>query len=437
MDYLRLGVTVKPAAFNVAVLFFLLLLVSCTTTPMPPGNPVTVPLDFAGMVHAGRTETPEEYALLDEMNIAWIANTFYWSSIEPQRDRWNFSRYDSFVDGGKQAEKKILAVLAYDTGWLYSNGKTQKYIAPENIPLFLTFVENTVSRYCGKVDAWEIWNEPNGVFWQGSRKEFFELTKATARKIREVDPDAVILAGAFWRVPESYVRGMFESGAMEQVNAIAFHPYAVNPRGAVKLYDKLVNTLSRYNYTGDIWVTEAGYPTGGWYPNKTTEKNLPAYVVKTLTGLAARGARTVFWYELFDSYNRGQAPRGLDSENFFGLAYPDFSKKKGVAAYALCAETLAGLEYHAELPERVGLPDSLVSFYFRGKDNQNTLVLWNDRNSVLSIQVSFPGTGQLYDVVSGAGTAVSGEAAFKLGAMPRLLIWQNGAVYAPPAISLK
>ncbi|GHV16198.1 hypothetical protein FACS189493_1650 [Spirochaetia bacterium] len=87
-------------------------------------------------------------------------------------------------------------MLAYDTGWLYPDGKRRKYISPENMPLFLTFVENTVSRYRGKVDAWGIWNEPNGLFWNGSQKEFFELTKAVTQKIREVDPDAVILAGS-------------------------------------------------------------------------------------------------------------------------------------------------------------------------------------------------------------------------------------------------
>ncbi|GHU98450.1 hypothetical protein FACS189483_06490 [Spirochaetia bacterium] len=418
---------------------FLLLFISCTTTPLPPLNaahPVTVPSDFAGMVHAGRTKTAEEYALLDEMHVEWILNTFYWNSIEPQKDQWNFSGYDAFVDGGKQAGKKILAVLAYDTGWLYSNGKTRRYIAPENIPLFLTFVENTVRRYRDKVDAWEIWNEPNGLFWNGSQKEFFELTKAAAQKIREVDPDAIILAGAFWRVPESYVRGIFESGAIEQVSAIAFHPYGVDPRESVKLYDRMTAILSRYNYTGDIWVTETGYPTGGWYPNRASENDLPAYVVKTITGLAARGARTVFWYQLFDPYNRRPPPTRFNSENFFGLVYPDFSKKKGAAAYALSAGTLAGLEYCPELPLRVGLPDSLIAFYFRGTENQNTLILWNDRNSVLSIQVSFPGSGQLYDIVTGTGTAVSHKAVLELGTMPQILTWQNEAAYAPPTISL-
>ncbi|GHV79746.1 hypothetical protein AGMMS49944_15370 [Spirochaetia bacterium] len=425
---------IKSTTFT---LFLLLFFISCTATPLPPGSPVTIPNDFIGMDHAGHRTTPEEYALLDEMNIAWIQTTFYWSSIEPQKDQWNFSWYDSFVNGGKHAGKKILAVLAYDTSWLYSNGKTRKYISPENMPLFLRYVENTVSRYRGKVDAWVIWNEPNGIFWHGSKKEFFELTKAAAQRIREVDPDAVILAGAFWRVPDSYIRGMFESGAMEQVSAIAFHPYGLNPQSSAKLYDRMVTILSRYNYSGEIWITEVGYPTGGWYPDKTTEDTLPAYVVKTISGLAARGARVILWYQLFDPYNRGQSPTRIDSEKFFGLVYPDFSKKKGANAYALCAEKLAGLEYHPELPQRNALPDSLVSFYFRGKDNQNTLILWNDRNSALSIRVSFPGTGQLYDVVSGIGTPISHEAAFELGTMPRLLTWQNDAVYAPPEISLK
>jgi hypothetical protein len=327
--------------------------------------------------------------------------------------------------------------LAYDTPWLYSNGKTRRYIAPENIPLFLRYVENTVSRYRGKVDAWEIWNEPNWTFWKGSNKEFYELTRLTAQKIRETDPDALILGGALWRVPENFINAMFKSGAMEDVNAIAFHPYAVNPANSVKLYDKLLKVLSRNNYTGDIWVTEVGYPSGGWYPTRTSEDKMPSYVVKTLTGLAARGARTVFWYELFDTYNAGKSPTPLNSEQFFGLAYPDYSWKKGAAAYQLCSRSIAGTEYLPELPARTGLPDSVESFYFRGKDNSNTLILWNNKKPVLSLRIIISGSGLLHDIVSGAGESIFREITIELGDTPQILTWHDEDEFSPPEIVLK
>jgi hypothetical protein len=263
---------------------------------------------------------------------------------------------------GRAAGKKIVAVLGYDALWLSSNGKRKEYIAPENLPLFLNFVEKMVNHFRGRVDAWEIWNEPNFMFWKGPDTEFFELAKLTAQKIRETDPQANILGGAFWRVPKGFIRNMFNAGALENVNGLAFHPYATNPGAAVKLYDKFTSVLAEFNYLGAIWITEAGYPTGGWYPTAVNEDEQPAYVVKTITGIAARGARALLWYELFDSYNKGESPEPLNSEAYFGLVYPDYTKKKGAYAYMLCARYLEGKEYRPDLIEKNNIPKSFISF---------------------------------------------------------------------------
>ena len=50
---------------------------SCSSTPLPRGGSAVVPEDFFGMGHAGLSNTPEEYRLLDEMGVSWILNTFY------------------------------------------------------------------------------------------------------------------------------------------------------------------------------------------------------------------------------------------------------------------------------------------------------------------------------------------------------------------------
>jgi hypothetical protein len=408
---------------------FISVFLSCASTPLPPSDPVKISEDFFGMVHAGRTETPEEYALLDEMGVEWILATFYWHSIEPEKGKIDFSHYDSYVDNGKKAGKKVIAVLAYDVQWLYPDGKRRRYIAPENIPLFLNFVEKTVDHFRGRVDAWEIWNEPNFMFWRGSDREFFELAKLTALKIREIDPRANIVGGAFWRVPGNFIRNMFKAGALEHVDALAFHPYAITPESAVKLYDKFASVLSEFNYSGPIWVTEAGYPTGGWYPTRVSEDDLPSYVVKTITGIAARGAKVFLWYQLFDPYNKGELPEPLNSEDYFGLVYPDYSRKKGFYAYSLCAKYLAGKEYRPDLIEKSNIPSTIISFYFAGKAGNNTLVLWNDKKSTEEVHVSFEGTGLLHDVSTGESIAVSGDAGLNINVMPVILTWDNKEPY--------
>jgi hypothetical protein len=167
------------------------------------------------------------------------------------------------------------------------------------------------------------------------------------------------VSAAFWRTPEKFIRGMFEAGAMEYVDAISFHPYALNPIGAVKLFDKLAKILANYGFKGEIWSTEVGYPTSGIYPNRVSENNFPPYIIKTIAGLAARGSKTIIWYELQNDHNKGQEPSKLNSEAFFGIVYPDLSYRNGAYAYRLCGRYLAGAEY---IPIQ-NIPSSITASY--------------------------------------------------------------------------
>ncbi|MDR0312073.1 MAG: cellulase family glycosylhydrolase [Treponema sp.] len=410
-------------------LLFLLFVLSCASTPLPKNSSAIVPEDFFGIVHAGRTRSPEEYELLDAMGAKWILNTFYWNSIEGEKGSFNFSGYDAFVDTAISQGKKVLVVLGYEASWLFPEGNSKCYISPENLPHFLDFVEETVRHFQGRVAAWSVWNEPNiSRFWKGPRKDFFELTRLAAQRIRETDPDAYIIGGVFVRSPDGFIKAMYKAGAMEGLDALAFHPYALNPRGAMQVYDNFSKVLSQINYTGPVWITEAGYPTGGWYPTKVSLEEQPAYVVKTIVGAAARGARALLWYELFDSQNEGQAGDSRDSERFFGLAYPDYSRKNGAWAYELCARYLPGSRYTAELPLRENIPSNIVSFCFMGGiSGNNALILWNDRNRAQTINLQLPAPALLHDITNGRNSPLAAETALEVGNQPLIITWQGTA----------
>jgi hypothetical protein len=382
------------------------------------------------MVHAGRIGSPEEYQLLNEMGVTWILNTFYWGSIEGERGRFNFTQYDDYVDTARREEKKIIAVLGYEAPWLYPEGKSKEYISPENIPLFLDFVEKTVRHFQGRIDIWNIWNEPNFMFWKGSNKEFFELSRLTAQRIRETDPESYILGGAFWRTPKGFIKNMHKHGAMENLDGLAFHPYAINPRGSMKVHDNFLKVLSRINYTGPVWITEMGYPTDGWYPTKVSLEESSSYIVKTIIGSAARGARSLLWYELFDFYNEGEVPRNTrDSEKFFGLVYPNYQRKPGAWAYELCARYLPGSRYVSELPIRENLSSNIVSFCFiGGLSGNNTLILWNDRNRIDMLNLNLDVPAFIHNISTGTSHPLATGALLEVGNQPLMITWQGIAV---------
>jgi hypothetical protein len=294
--------------------------------------------------------------------------------------------------------------------------------------LFLNYVEETVNHFKDKIGVWEIWNEPNFIFWSGSRNDFFELSMQTAIKIRETDSNAYILGGAFWRTPHGFINAMYKAGGFDNLDAVAFHPYAVNPRGSMKVYDKFLSALSEINYSGPVWVTEAGYPTAGWYPTKVSLEEFPAYVVKTIVGAASRGARVLLWYQLFDYYNLYETPYiKFDSEKYFGLAYPDYQKKNGAFAYELCAKYLPGSIYSGDLPLKENVPSSIVCFYFLNSTSGNkTLIIWNDSVITKKIKLQIQSPALLHDISSGNSVQMPSE--LEVGKKPLFITWSGDSI---------
>jgi hypothetical protein len=392
---------------------------------------VAIPNDIAGIVHAGHTNTLEEYALLDRLGTTWQLRTFDWVQIERTENQWDFEQYDRYVDTAKAAGKKVLGVLAYGVPWIFDNGNSAKYIPPDKMDYFLRYVRQTVKHFEGRVDAWCIWNEPNTArFWKGTRQEFFELTRLAADAAREADPGVILLGGAFTRgvfgLPAKYINGLFEAGAMDNVDAVAFHPYELNPARTEKLYRNFRKAVAKHGFAGRIWVTETGYPTGGRYPTAIPEKKLPEYTVKTFVNLAVSGTPIILWYQLFDRENRKEN----DSEDFFGLvrSRTDYSSK-GAEAFRLCAVYLSGTVYRPELPRRQGLPRQLKAFYFE-RPGGGALVMWKEGRP-LRVRVHLPGSGHtMHDPVSGDASVIPPvippETVLEVGAMPVFITWQDG-----------
>jgi polysaccharide biosynthesis protein PslG len=407
------------------ILFLPLLIFSCASTPLPSGGQeVNIPEDFLGIVHAGQSLESKENEILDEMGCKWVLSTFYWHSIESQKDNFNYSHYDKIVNENKKQGRKIIALLGYGTDFSYPNGKNKKYISKEYLPFFLRYVEETVRHYKGQVDVWCIWNEPNLFSWRGTDGEFYKLSKLTTDVIRKTDPDAYIIGGAFCRTPVGFIKRMNKAGAMEGLDGLALHPYDFNPSGSMKLYDLFTKTLSEINYSGTVWITEIGFPTGGWYPTKVSDGMFPAYIVKTIAGTAARGARTLLWYQINDDEDIGV--KSLDSEGFFGLLYKDFSRKAGSWAYELCARFLPGSRFFPELPRRENIPSKIVSFCFLdGISGNNTLILWNDRKDTQKIELNLPAAAMIHDISTGQSSPLPAEASLVVTDKPLFITWQG------------
>jgi len=400
---------------------------SCASIPMSVlrENSV-VPSDFAGIVHAGGTGTQKEFDYLNYLDASWVLHTFNWNRIEPVKGEWDFSFYDSIVNNNMAAGIKVLGILAYDADWIHEDVNKDFYIPPHHLPDYLEYVRKTVEHFRGRIGAWCIWNEPNFFFWAGTDDEFVELSRQAADAVREVDNDVILLGGAFNRgffgLPERFIRKLFESGAMDKVDAIAFHPYELNPSRMAVLYGRFRKIVDDYGFGDKIWITEMGYPTGGWYPTKVREGRLPEYVIKTFAFLSSAGSNKLLWYQLFDPAERVNS----DSEDFFGLVRSrlDYTSK-GAEAFRLCAKYMQGSICYVLAPGGESLPASMRLFWYKRTEG-GAMVLWYEGLGSKQVLLRLDGTELIkHDPVSGAESKIQPDTVIRVGSMPVFITWDG------------
>ncbi|NJL73303.1 MAG: hypothetical protein HC888_18090, partial [Candidatus Competibacteraceae bacterium] len=112
----------------------------------------------------------------------------------------------------------------------------------------------------------------------------------TAKLIRKIAPTKTIVAGSLSLSPHDYLREMFDYGIFDYADAISFHPYWLDADGSVAQIAAVRQLARERGFTGELWVTEVGYPTGGLYPTSTDLNGQADRVVKVLTGAAVQGS---------------------------------------------------------------------------------------------------------------------------------------------------
>jgi len=405
----------------------LLCLLSCATFTFSNNKPCQVPEDFFGITPDRIPLNEECFELLDDLNAHWIRTTIRWSSVEREEGKWNFEHWDAYVEKAEAAGKKVIFILAFDNGWIYEDNMEKRNITEKELPHYIKYVEQVVRQYRTRV-VYEIWNEPNGFFWKGTKKDFYNLSVAASEKIREVENDAIILAGSTFRVSKGFTRGMFKAGAMEHADGFSVHPYAANPKTTIKQHNKLQKILGEYDFNKPVWVTEVGYFTG---PRPFfSKKRYPEYVVKTLSSFAARAGevRNIVWFELMDKYNPEEKKNHWFPLNHLGLMYPNKTFKPGAEAYKLTAGYLAGTEYNPELPIREGINNSITSLYFSREDGSHVLILWNNRAGNQKIRLVIHNALNIlqHNIHNGDKYFLPEEKILEIKKEPVFITWERG-----------
>lgn len=295
-----------------------------------------------------------QLARLGQLGVGLVRRDFLWADLEPADGQFSFDAEDVAVDESRAAGLTTIGILAYDAPWASPDGTVD---APPDPAKFAAFAEATARHFAGRVDAWEIWNEPNvGYRFWTPREDgaaYARLLVAAYAAVKRGNPSATVaLAGLFYHYEGivtdavSFLEDAFTAvpDLGKSFDVLGLHPYPHYPPQAAPEADdgreqpvalmlaRLHALLAYYGADKPIWVTEYGWPVYGTVDEATQAR----FLVRGAVEAMAAGAERVCAYTLDDGPNATAFP----PEDAFGVYRYDGTAKP--AATAL--HTLATLD---------------------------------------------------------------------------------------------
>lgn len=133
-----------------------------------------------------------------DAGFTWVKVGFGWRDIEGAgKGIFDWSRTDMIVNMANDIGVKLLIRIDHQPAW--AGGGFPLNGPPDNLQDLADFLGALVSRYKGRIQAYQIWNEPNlGREWGGQTPDpaaFARLLATAYQAIKSLDPDALVISG--------------------------------------------------------------------------------------------------------------------------------------------------------------------------------------------------------------------------------------------------
>ncbi len=164
-------------------------------TPVVTGKDPMASPDFGvqGFLWWREEVAERDLQLIKDAGFTWVKQWFSWQDIEGAgKKQYDWSRTDRIVEQVQKAGLKLIVRVSEDPDRAFWAGKP-----PANAGNFADFLAAVASRYAGRIQAYQIWNEPNlAREWGGNRPDpagYARMLKGAYSAIKGIDPNAIVV----------------------------------------------------------------------------------------------------------------------------------------------------------------------------------------------------------------------------------------------------
>jgi len=209
-----------------------------TSTPVPERATLPMASPEYGMQAFlwWRPETAHrDLGMIRDAGFTWVKQNFAWRDIEGAgKGQFDWSIPDRILDQVEEFDLHIVVRLDHQPQW--AGGGFPLNGPPDNRQDFADFCTALATRYKGRIDAYEIWNEPNLAREWGGRTpnpdEYVALLKVAYEAIKQADPGAIVITAGLTptgtqpptAMPDDvYLRHMYRAGMKGYYDMVGMH----------------------------------------------------------------------------------------------------------------------------------------------------------------------------------------------------------------------
>lgn len=252
----------------------------------------------------------------------WDSSVGMWAHVQPTPTTWDWQLLDEFVAIAEANRAQVIMTLGPGTPTWASARPTESFVygipggraEPASLAAFETYLRALFLRYRGRIQFYEVWNEPEftgGPFFSGTKEALFQVHQLVASTLRSVDPSAQLLGPAF--VNASHGGGAFAEylamtgPAFAQLSdGVSFHFYAGQPEQVLDVHRRVVELMTDAGIGAlPLFNTEAGWASLVRFPTEPTatdEALIPGYFARgVMWGLYAGLERSCYYS--YDGYS--------------------------------------------------------------------------------------------------------------------------------------
>lgn len=304
-----------------------------------------------------------------------------WPIAEPERGKWAF--YDEAVDTVVGAGLAILGMLDGAPARVSTKKREGGYWsiwhipdAPGAIEEWKTYVRTVVGHYRGRIDHWEIWNEPWGEWWTGAGgtpELYGEFSRAAYSVAKEANPN-VCIVGIDTYPGHEWTEKALAAVRPDHFDAFSFHDYQDTLFGGIEAAPfvnarRFKELQAKYGTPKPLWNTEGGlFAVGSWYAPSTgglPAREQLAYIVRYDVTYMAAGVKRFFLYGIHSDPAMG--------ETMCRVTEHDRAIKPILAARAVLAWLVDG----SGIPTRSEPVAGVDAYEFPPERGRSVTVLWS------------------------------------------------------------